>query len=582
MWNHLQVIQRRMGEPTLFPASVKTASGTKWGYIDDRGHFVIAPQFDYAEDFQSNGLAIVTVKNLNGIIDQSGRFIVPPRYGSITQFSEGRAQVITDQGFYVIDETGTILTQQPYSYIGMYQEGRAVFTTTEAQGTSHYGYLDRLGHVVIPAQYQSAGDFHQGKAVVQLNQAEYALIDLKGTRLHTYSYGYVGPLSEGLLAFQPTSNDLYGFINEQGQVVLPPKYASVQPFEAGRAVVNTSKDFSVNQYGLIDKKGRFIIKPEYNMINLLGQGRVAVGKVRDKQRPYIGSKYAIADTDGHFLTDFLYNDVQNYQGDYASATNDQHTFFIDRRGKVVQSLPIVRGNGTLSMLGKVIKANVNQRISYFNRSGKLIWKQNTIIPLSKQYRVIEKEYYPNKDYYVYYPEVEGMTNKAGQEQLNRQLMQLSEVKTIPPTAQLDYSYSGDFSVEFFRKQLLVLELTGYNYPFGAAHGMPTRIHVNADLTSGRIYGLKDLFKPGSSYVQVLSDIIAYQIRHNPEYSYVWPDSYQGIKPDQPFYVDDHALYIYFAPYEIAPYAAGFPTFTIPFQQIMNIIDVNGSFWRSFH
>lgn len=582
MWNHLQVIQRRLEDPTAFPASVKTAQGTKWGYVDERGQFVIPPQFDYAEDFQNNGLAIVTVRNKSGVINRTGRFVIPPLYESITQFSEGLAQVITDQGFQVIDESGTIRTKQPYSYISMYQEGRAVFYTPNEQNVDQYGYLDRQGNVAIPAQFQSAGDFHNGKAVVQLKQNEYALINLKGERLHTYPYLYVGPLRDGLLAFQQASNNLYGYINERGEVVIAPTYASAQAFEAGRAVVNTSQDFSVNQYGLIDKKGRFIIKPEYNMINLLGQGRVAVGKVRDKERPYLGSKYAIADTDGHFLTDFIYNDVQNYQGDYASAANNQYTFFIDRRGKVVQNLPIVRGNGTLSFLGRVIKGNVNQRVTYYNRSGKLIWKQNTIIPLSNQYRVIEKEYYPNIDYYVYYPEVDGMKNKAAQDKLNQQLKDLSQVKPIPPSTKLDYSYSGDFSVEFFRKQLLVMNLSGYNFPFGAAHGMPSQIYVNVDLTTGQIYGLKDLFKPGSDYVQVLSDIIAYQIQHNPEYSYVWKDSYQGIKPDQPFYVNERALFIYFTPYEIAPYAAGFPTFTILFQEIMNIIDTQGSFWRAFH
>jgi hypothetical protein len=147
---------------------------------------------------------------------------------------------------------------------------------------------------------------------------------------------------------------------------------------------------------------------------------------------------------------------------------------------------------------------------------------------------------------------------------------------------LDYNYFGDFAVAFFKNRLVELELTGYNYPFGAAHGMPTMTYVPIDLVSGRIYALKDLFKPGSDYVRVLSDIVGNQIKNNPEYSYVFPDSFKGISPDQPFYVKENALYLYFAPYEIAPYAAGFPTFRIPFSQIADIIDENGDFWRSFH
>ena len=39
--------------------------------------------------------------------------------------------------------------------------------------------------------------------------------------------------------------------------------------------------------------------------------------------------------------------------------------------------------------------------------------------------------------------------------------------------------------------------------------------------------------------------------------------------NQPFYVGRNALYIYFEPYEIAPYAAGFVTFRIPYEQMMD-------------
>jgi hypothetical protein len=55
-----------------------------------------------------------------------------------------------------------------------------------------------------------------------------------------------------------------------------------------------------------------------------------------------------------------------------------------------------------------------------------------------------------------------------------------------------------------------------------------------------------------------------------------------IKADQPFFISDGELNIYFEPYEIAPYAAGFPTFAIPFHDISSIIDHDGDFWRSFH
>jgi hypothetical protein len=567
----------------VYPAAVSTINGVKWGYIDAKGRFVISPRYGYAEEFQENGLAIVQVKDLSGVINRTGRYVIEPVYFSITSFSEGRAAVIdSDQGFQVMDESGRMLTSKHYNFIGSYQNGRALFQPAGTQEKLLYGYLDRQGQEVIPAQFEAGGDFKDDKAVVQIKEGEYALIGPDGERLQTYLYAYVGPLGDGLLEFRQTTDGPYGYISETGTVVIPPKYTWAQPFENGRAVVGASADPIPGNIGLIDKKGNFLIKPEYDDIQLLGEGRAAVGKAKVKDKPYLGSTYAIADIDGRFLSDFVYQDVTRYQNGYASGNDGRRTFFIDRAGQIVSSLPIVSGAGTMSMIGSLVKANVDRRISYYDRTGKLIYAQNSVIPLAGPYRVRQEKYAPNKDYNVYYPQMEGMATPSAQERVNRQLKELSQVKPIDPNQQLDYSYSGDFSVFFFKDHLVVLELTGYEYPFGAAHGMPSRVYAHVDLQTGRIFQLKDLFKPGSNYVKVLSDIIGEQIKNDPQYDYVFPDAYKGIKPDQPFYVTEEALSIYFAPYEIAAYAVGFPTFTIPYKEIMTIIDLNGSFWKSFH
>ncbi|MDP4164199.1 MAG: RsiV family protein, partial [Bacillota bacterium] len=148
--------------------------------------------------------------------------------------------------------------------------------------------------------------------------------------------------------------------------------------------------------------------------------------------------------------------------------------------------------------------------------------------------------------------------------------------------QLESNYVGDFDVTFFKKNLVVIEISGYDYPFGAAHGMPVKKYAHIDVLSGQFYHLKDLFKQESDYVKFLSGIIAEKIKNDSTYSYLFPAGYKGISPNQPFFITSNALNLYFAPYEIAPYAAGFPTFTIPFEEIKDIIDANGSFWKSFH
>lgn len=566
----------------LLPAAVKTTSGTKWGYIDAKGSFVIMPQYSSADAFQPNGLAVVQSGNNSGLIDMSGAFRIQPIYDFIGPFSEGRAVIIDSSGFKIIDERGNVLTPKAYSYISAFADERAMFyVMNEADSSSKYGYLDRKGAEVIPAQFESASDFAKGKAVVKLHEQAFALIDRNGRKLAEYPFYDVGQLGEGLLSYQPEQNGKYGYINERGQSVIYPAFTSAMPFQDGRAIVNTAEDFGA-LYGVIEKRGGYVVQPAYNDIRQLGEQRLALGKARNADQPYLGSLYAIADHDGKLLTDYFFTDVADYKYGLASVTDGKQTYFINTKGQPAEGYPRLSGRGVLTIMDGVVQAIVDNRESYYTRSGRLIWQSNTVIPLRVPLRVKEHKYKPNVDYLVYYPSVEGMVNQAAQQQVNRKLEELSQVKRVPANVQLEYSYDGDFDVTWFHKNLLVLQLNGYNFPFGAAHGMPTMIYSHINVIDGSMYELRDLFRPGSNYVKVLSDIVGEQIKTDPQYSYVFPDTYTGIKADQPFYVTEDALHLYFNPYDIAPFAAGFPTFRIPYAQIRSIIATEGAFWRSFH
>jgi hypothetical protein len=564
----------------LFPACLKGIGGKKWGYINHNGNFVTTVKYEDAQDFQMNGLSAVQINGEYGLINQWGQYIVYPQYSFFNPFSEGRAIVMDDKGFRVINERGKVLTSKAYSFIGNYQNERAMFAGMNEEGSYLYGFLNKQGKEVIPLKYESVTNFTAAKAVVKNPNGKYELIDQTGKTIETFSSAYVGQLSEGFIAFQRENGGKFGYMNVEGEVVIEPTYNGAQAFKNGRAVINMGAPLF--QYGLIDTTGKVVIKPKYSNINILGENRLALGKAIDDKNPRVGSKYAIADINGNLLTEFKYIKVLEYKNGYASATDEANTFFIDKNGQVTRNLPIAKGNGTLTFEGALIKGNIDLRLRYYNLNGTLVWSQNQIIPLNNRFRVIERKYRPNKDYLVYYPEIQGMRFEAMQKKVNANLAKLSCVKKMDPNNQLESTYTGDYEIFFFKNCLVVFELNGYDYTFGAAHGMPVKAYAHVDLESGAFYVLKDLFNPDSSYVKVLSNIIGEQIKNDPQYSYVFPDTYKGITPDQPFYVDDNNLYIYFAPYEIAPYAAGFPTFKIPFSNIDSIIDKNSSFWKSFH
>ncbi|WP_246942930.1 WG repeat-containing protein [Bacillus pinisoli] len=566
----------------LYPASLKTLDGTKWGYINKKGELVSKPLFDYAMDFQENGLAVVERYNKYGIINERGKYVVKPQFLSISEFSEGRAVVLDYDGYHVINEQGKILTTKPYSFIGSYQDKRALFSLNE-NNQLLYGYLDLEGNEIIPASFLSASDFLNGQAIIQKDDQTSALLNQSGQVLYTYPYPTVTNLGEGLLSFKESSefDAKVGVMDTKGTVILSPRYTWIQPFKDRRAIITVAEEYR-NPYGLIDTKGNVVIQPIYNDIQLLGETRVALGKAIKEEEPYKGSYYAIADNVGRLLTDFIYTSVLPFEENVASASDSKRTFFINKDGRQATGLPVLKGSGTLAFEGDLIKATINQRVSYYSREGKEIWKQNSVIPLNRHYLVKEKKYNPREDYVVYYPQIEGMTNTTTQRKVNDQLKKMSQEQKIDNDELQDYTYSADFNVEFFKGILLVLKLEAYQYPIGAAHGMPFKNYPHINLKTGKFYQLEDLFKNNQEYIKVLSDIIGNQIKNDPTYSYVFPDAYKGISKDQPFYVSSDALYLYFAPYEIAPYAAGFPTFKIYYKEISDILNKQGEFWRSFH
>jgi hypothetical protein len=565
----------------LFPVTLKEVGGNKWGYMNAKGKMILSAIYEHAGDFQDNGLAIVRLMDHSGVIDSNGYFIVKPKYETINPFSEGRATVITNQGFKVIDESGKETTAKAYSFIGDYKEGRALIADTGENGQYLYGYLNRRGKEVLPLEYLSATDFSEGKAVVKNKDGTYSLIGLAGKIINTFSYAFVGNYGEGLLAFQKTMDGKYGYIDEQGEIVIEPQFSEAQAFSQGRAVVTMSEDFN-GDYGLIDRKGQFMLKSHYQIILRLDEGRVAIGKAIVAGKPYYGALYAIADLDGHILTGFLFNGLTKFHEGVASAYNDKSTFFIDINGKRMDGLPNISGSGELHFDKTLIKSEVDFRLQYFTKKDELIWQQNHVIPLNDKFAVKENKYKPNKDYLVYFPQITGMQSDVLQTKVNKSLKDFSAVKFVPSEKQLVSNYTGDFEVSYYQKNLLVIERTGYDYPFGAAHGMPIKKYVHIDLKTGEFFQLKDLFKPGSQYTKRISDIIEDQIKSNEKYSYIFPDRYKGIRKDQPFFITEGTLNIYFNPYEIAPYVAGFPSFTVPFEEIFDLIDQNGDYWRSFH
>ncbi|NLZ49029.1 MAG: DUF3298 domain-containing protein [Clostridiales bacterium] len=577
----------------LYPAVRNELTGPVYGYINERGNFVIEPKFQNAYDFNEFDIAIVNVNNKAGIIDKNGEYVVHPIYDSISPYKEGRAVYILNNTMGVLDEEGNRITKKPYTFVSNYNEGRAIVGINDEESGSYiYGYIDLQGNEVVSPSYIQANDYIDGVALVKSKDNTFALLDKDGEIINTYEYFYVGQYGEGLMTFAQDSDSPLGYINTQGEVIIKQKFSSATAFRDGVAVVSTGQLFN-SKYGVIDKTGKYVYEPIFSRIEQLGEGRVALGLPLDDDVPYWTSIYAIGDFSGNKLSNFKYLSVDNYKEGLASASDNKYTFFIDKNGNIVTNLPIVEGSGNLECIHDLIRANIDYITYYIKPSGKVVYKPNETIKLNNKYSITKLKFKPNYNYLVYFPKVDGLSNKNVENNINEKLREMScfipnmeagSIVDLEITEDdvLEYNYNGDFQIEYFNKNLLVLDMTGYYYPFGAAHGMPYKRTPNINLETGEFYRLSDLFMGGVNWTGELNKIIENMIITDPQYDILFEGAFKGIEENQDFYVDQNNLYIYFPPYEIAPYVAGFVTFKIPFTEIEGIINKEGSFYKSFN
>ena len=180
--------------------------------------------------------------------------------------------------------------------------------------------------------------------------------------------------------------------------------------------------------------------------------------------------------------------------------------------------------------------------------------------------------YTHNQMRIYYPEIEGQINPRIKHHVNQQIIHMNQQLGEMQNPEARPGMYGEFAVKTNEKNILSIGFSNFAYTPHAAHGMTYIKSLTWDLTTGRTYSLKDLFKPNSNYVEVLNRNIKEQIKRLNIFTL---EPFKSISPDQDFYIADKALVIYFQLYELTAYAYGFPMFVISVFDLQDIIDENG-------
>ena len=216
-----------------------------WGYVDDKGSYIITPRYVAAFPFV-NGVARYwtgawTSIAKYGIIDKAGREILPPSFDNIaSDFYEGLAPFRIGYKWGFVDPAGRIVVSPRFAAADRFSEGLAPVAQKNEHDAFIWGYANRTGDYVVEPRFNRVSKFSEGLAAVTNFEGKAGYID-----------------KAGHMAIEPKFDSAGDFTNGTAQVLLRTNKTYLGPH---RERVPRFKE------GTIDRNGRYIVKPELQPI----------------------------------------------------------------------------------------------------------------------------------------------------------------------------------------------------------------------------------------------------------------------------------------------------------------------------
>lgn len=157
------------------------------------------------------------------------------------------AAVISNDGWFHLTEKGEPAYKERYEWCGNFQDGLCSVRTM----TKEYFHILPWGERAYAESYTYAGDYKDGIACVRNSDGKFKHIDCKGKSINEKVFLDLGVFHKGYA----TAKDDKGWfhINQRGEPLYDDRYASVEPFYNGFALIEgfDSQKKIINEAGVI-------------------------------------------------------------------------------------------------------------------------------------------------------------------------------------------------------------------------------------------------------------------------------------------------------------------------------------------
>ena len=281
---------------------------------------------------------------LAGYADRSiGELVIPCVYYSVdpANFHDGIATVALSDldgmeigPWHLINEQGeTIPLPEGYQsdYANDFSCGRIAVVSPEGL----WGYADREGNIVIPAQFSEAYQFdEEGYAAVKFQEGDMGFINTDGhvlTRNFTWVSGYFwNGYAEVWLSDTNATDKVTAWIDTNGEIVSFMDSERFYPISEDRIWMRTAKEYSA-PWHLLDGEGNVLTSEAYI---LSGMESCAFDEGLQAVRNSEG-KWGYIDLNGVETIPFIYDGAAAFDGALAWVRLGEWEGYIDQMGNEV-------------------------------------------------------------------------------------------------------------------------------------------------------------------------------------------------------------------------------------------------------
>lgn len=136
-----------------------------------------------------------------------------------------------------------------------------------------WAYINENGELLTDFSFNYAAYFFEDIALVRLNDGKKVAINKNFEKLFEIPGESYLCYSEGILQFR--QKDKAGYLDKNGNIVIPPQFDSARNFENGYASVEKKE-----KWGLIDKTGKQVLLPVFDFLGTVAEDGIFTCAIR--------------------------------------------------------------------------------------------------------------------------------------------------------------------------------------------------------------------------------------------------------------------------------------------------------------